>query len=557
MTEEIKHYAVVTDIGKRLLREAYDEHRVLNLTHMALGDSNGSYVPPNIAFSNLVNELGEEPLKEGAILEHFIHVIAHVNKSRFAGKHIREIGLKDADGNLIVYAAYPETLVSDEATSQYIQLEIECIVELENTEMVNVTITPLYPLATELEAGIAKIATLEQMNAGVDDSAFVTVKKLLQRVASTSRLGVVQLSNLVTGTSQSKAATEKAVGDVNRSLESLKQSDNPFPNYWHNNETASQAEAIAGTSHSRIMTALRSMEQLKSRISNTHLGIRTDYAASESVARTIWLRADAAYNLAASKMTQALADARYVLKANVSSSITSTSTTTVANSKAVGDVNRSLESLKQSDNPFPNYWHNDETASQAEAIAGTSHSRIMTALRSMEQLKSRISNTHLGIRTDYAASESVARTIWLRADAAYNLAASKMTQAAADGRYWKRNETVSNSDKLDNLHASSFARYDHTHPQQGNNVYTGVDDKETILPIGHELIAWIGNGRLQGQLNEHTIVTLVVDADTFPRYTTPWYGPHSSGINLAGLWQYRGWIGVASGVSLGLLVRVK
>ncbi|WP_367971590.1 phage tail protein [Vibrio scophthalmi] len=549
MTEEIKHYAVVTDIGKRLLREAYDEHRVLNLTHMALGDSNGSYVPPNIAFSNLVNELGEEPLKEGAILEHFIHVIAHVNKSRFAGKHIREIGLKDADGNLIVYAAYPETLVSDEATSQYIQLEIECIVELENTEMVNVTITPLYPLATELEAGIAKIATLEQMNAGVDDSAFVTVKKLLQRVASTSRLGVVQLSNLVTGTSQSKAATEKAVGDVNRSLESLKQSDNPFPNYWHNNETASQAEAIAGTSHSRIMTALRSMEQLKSRISNTHLGIRTDYAASESVARTIWLRADAAYSLAASKMTQALADARYVLKANVSSSITSTSTTTVANSKAVGDVNRSLESLKQSDNPFPNYWHNDETASQAEAIAGTSHSRIMTALRSMEQLKSRISNTHLGIRTDYAASESVARTIWLRADAAYSLAASKMTQATADGRYVAKSQVSSSttSTSTTNVASSAAVKAAHDKAQSAtvhNAVYNGTNPSNTNFPVGTTICAY---GEVTNR-NKHVIAYIHGYNNTFTTI--------NGNSPLLGSWSMKGVTGVAHGSGVSLLQRV-
>ncbi|EGU31581.1 Phage-related tail fibre protein-like protein [Vibrio ichthyoenteri ATCC 700023] len=142
MTQNSKHYAVVTELGKQLLRDAYAQHRSLNLTQMSLGDSNGAYVTPDVRFDSLVNELGQEALHEGTVHEHFIHAIVYVNRSRFAGKHIREFGLRDEDGNLIVYAAYPETLVSDEATSQFIQLEIECMIELENTEMVSLTITP-------------------------------------------------------------------------------------------------------------------------------------------------------------------------------------------------------------------------------------------------------------------------------------------------------------------------------------------------------------------------------------------------------------------------------
>lgn len=183
MTQNSKHYAVVTELGKQLLRDAYEQHRSINLTQMSLGDSNGAYVTPDVRFDSLVNELGQEALHEGTVHEHFIHAIVYVNRSRFAGKHIREFGLRDEDGNLIVYAAYPETLVSDEATSQFIQLEIECMVELENTEMVSLTITPIYPHATENEAGIARIATNEQVNEGENDSSFLTIKKLVHSLS--------------------------------------------------------------------------------------------------------------------------------------------------------------------------------------------------------------------------------------------------------------------------------------------------------------------------------------------------------------------------------------
>lgn len=139
--------------------------------------------------------------------------------------------------------------------------------------------------------------------------------------------------------------------------------------------------------------------------------------------------------------------------------INSTSSSNVASGKAVGDVKRLLDSHKSEGNPHPQYWHNDEVASNAEAIAGTSNSRILTALRGMEQLKSRISSSLSGARADYAASESALK-------AAYDLAASKITQAFADGRYLKKAEKAADTNLFDGLDSSAFSRTTHTHTAQ-------------------------------------------------------------------------------------------
>ncbi|TNZ87694.1 hypothetical protein CGK40_23230 [Vibrio parahaemolyticus] len=211
MTET--YSAVVTELGASLIEDAYNNSTIVNITQMAIGDSNGAYVEPNPAFTSLVNELGREDIHESGTVGHLIHVYVYVT-SKFAGDTIREFGLYDDANNLVVYAAYPESLVPDAASGEYIQLEIECIVDLENAEVVNIVVNPIYPHATELEAGIAKIATKELVDEGEDDSAFLTIKKLLLRTASLLQAGVVKLSSATDSNSEEEAATPKAVNEV-------------------------------------------------------------------------------------------------------------------------------------------------------------------------------------------------------------------------------------------------------------------------------------------------------------------------------------------------------
>lgn len=243
--------AVVTNLGTSLIEDAYNNSSIVNITQMAIGDSNGAYVEPNPAFTSLVNELGREDIHESSTVGHFIHVYVYVT-SKFAGETIREFGLYDDANNLVVYAAYPESLVPDAVSGEHIQLEIECIVDLENAEVVNIVVNPIYPHATELEAGIAKIVSEADVDNDEEDSKFLTIKKLLKRAATTVKAGVARFST--------------------------------------------SAEAINGTDTSVMLNPSSGLALLKSRISSALGGTRTDYSASEDALRQVNEKADYAYN---------------------------------------------------------------------------------------------------------------------------------------------------------------------------------------------------------------------------------------------------------------------
>lgn len=205
-----EHTAVLTDKGKELLDAAYHSGQKLLIDKISLGDANGESVTPTPAVTQLVNEFGRQDINEGNTQEHWFNAIVYVDSSRFAGRFINEFGLHDPDGNLIVYSSYPSTLIPS-VDNQYVQIEIECSMDLYKASAVTINITPIIPHATELESGIARIATNAQVDDGTDDSAFMTIKKLLRRTATTLRSGVVQLSNSYQGQSESKAVTEKAL----------------------------------------------------------------------------------------------------------------------------------------------------------------------------------------------------------------------------------------------------------------------------------------------------------------------------------------------------------
>ncbi|HHC6666623.1 TPA: phage tail protein [Vibrio parahaemolyticus] len=174
------YYLVVTDVGLSLIETAYNNGTQVNITQMGLGDSNGAYVAPDVTFTELVNEFGREDIHESISGEGLIDVIVYVGAAH-AGKTVREFGLYDDAGNLIVYGAYPDSLVPDETTSEYIQLEIEARVYVTNASSVNVTVNPYIPYATETTAGVVIISNKYD---GDSETVVVTEKALKDGLAT-------------------------------------------------------------------------------------------------------------------------------------------------------------------------------------------------------------------------------------------------------------------------------------------------------------------------------------------------------------------------------------
>ncbi|MDG2810196.1 hypothetical protein P7L89_26675, partial [Vibrio parahaemolyticus] len=221
----------------------------------------------------------------------------------------------------------------------------ENITELENADVVNVTVSPIVPYATETEAGIAKIINDDDVEAGVDDSKILTISKMLKRVATSVKAGVARF--------------------------------------------ATSAEAINGTDTSTMLNPSSGLALLKSRISSALDGTRTDYTASEYALSQINTKASNAQSTADNAVNLANA-----------AQDTADNATDLANA-----AQDDLDAFKAEDNPFPQYLHNDEHATQAQAEEGTSAGVWMSPLRTAQHFLSKLSDKIDGTSHDLAASE--------------------------------------------------------------------------------------------------------------------------------------------------------
>ncbi|MBD6947967.1 phage tail-collar fiber domain-containing protein [Vibrio parahaemolyticus] len=343
MTE---YFSYVTDVGISKIETAYNAGETISLIEMAIGDSNGAYVEPNSAFTELVNEFARVAINDASTDGHLIHVISYIKPTaETAERTLREYGIYDDEGDMIIYGAYPESLIPSLDSAEYLQLEVENITELENADVVNVTVSPIVPYATETEAGIAKIINDDDVEAGVDDSKILTISKMLKRVATSVKAGVARF--------------------------------------------ATSAEAINGTDTSTMLNPSSGLALLKSRISSALDGTRTDYTASEYALSQINTKASNAQSTADNAVNLANA-----------AQDTADNATDLANA-----AQDELDAFKAEDNPFPQYLHNDEHATQAQAEEGTSAGVWMSPLRTAQHFLSKLSDKIDGTSHELAASE--------------------------------------------------------------------------------------------------------------------------------------------------------
>ncbi|AYO07255.1 phage tail protein [Vibrio parahaemolyticus] len=355
------YFSYVTDVGISKIETAYNAGETINLIEMAIGDSNGAYVEPNSAFTELVNEFARVAINDASTEGHLIHVISYIKPTvETAEKTLREYGIYDDEGDMIIYGAYPESLIPSLDSAEYLQLEVENITELENADVVNVTVSPIVPYATETEAGIAKIINDDDVEAGVDDSKILTISKMLKRVATSVKTGVARF--------------------------------------------ATSAEAINGTDTSTMLNPSAGLALLKSRISSALDGSRTDYTASEYALSQINTKASNAQNTADNAVNLANAAQE-----------TADNATDLAN--AAQDA---LDAFKAEDNPFPQYLHNDEHATQAQAEEGTSAGVWMSPLRTAQHFLSKLSDKIDGTSHVLAASEYALGLVNKKAEDAYS-----------------------------------------------------------------------------------------------------------------------------------------
>lgn len=173
--------ALLTTVGQTKIAAATAAGSSVILTDFAVGDANGTPYDPAITQTALENEVFRDAINNRTLdpndnLQVKFECIIPESEG---GWYIRELGLFDADGDLIIMCNYPETfkpgLGSGVMLKQFI---INVIVKIDNPDLITININP---------GALATIAYVEEKKAdytssGVldltDEDSFLTPKSL-------------------------------------------------------------------------------------------------------------------------------------------------------------------------------------------------------------------------------------------------------------------------------------------------------------------------------------------------------------------------------------------
>ncbi|WP_442898595.1 phage tail protein [Escherichia sp. L584-2-1] len=208
----VKYYAILTNQGAARLANATMLGSKLNLTQMAVGDANGVLPTPDPAQTKLINQKRIAPLNLLSVdPNNQSQIIAEqIIPENEGGFWIREIGLYDDEGVLIAVANCPETYKPQLQEGSGRTQTIRMILVVSNTEAITLKIDPSVVLATRKYVD-DKISEHEQSRRHPD--------------ASLTAKGFTQLSSATNSTSETLAATPKAVKSAYDNAEKRLQKD--------------------------------------------------------------------------------------------------------------------------------------------------------------------------------------------------------------------------------------------------------------------------------------------------------------------------------------------
>ncbi|EGU38644.1 phage tail protein [Vibrio scophthalmi] len=171
---------VITNAGIAASIQAAELGIQYKITHISIGSE--GYVP-TASQTELRNEIQRKVITKGEQISlgqlHFETVWD--GREEFEGK---ELGYWLEDGTLFAVDSRNGEVITYKRADTVVTEAVE--LNLSASSLTNITVELMgSPLATERVAGIAKIATNEQVEAGTEDHAFLTVKKLVYSLGVT------------------------------------------------------------------------------------------------------------------------------------------------------------------------------------------------------------------------------------------------------------------------------------------------------------------------------------------------------------------------------------
>lgn len=204
-----KYFAILTSQGAARLANATALGTKLKITHLAVGDGNGTLPTPDAAQTKLINQKRIAPLNMLSIdPANTSQIIAEqVIPENEGGFWIREIGLYDEDGVLIAVANCPETYKPQLQEGSGRTQTIRMILIVSGTAAITLKIDPSVVLATRQYVDDKVI----EVKSYIDSTLREHEQSRNHPDASLYEKGFVRLSSSTTSDSETMAATPKAV----------------------------------------------------------------------------------------------------------------------------------------------------------------------------------------------------------------------------------------------------------------------------------------------------------------------------------------------------------
>ena len=146
----LKYFALLTNVGAAKISNMAALGEKLAITSLAVGDGGGMTPTPNPAQTKLINEVRRKPLNSLSIDEdNDSQIIAEqIIPESDGGWWIREIGLFDADGDLVAIANCPESYKAKTEEGSGRTQVIRMLLTVSSTEAVTLKVDPSVVLAT-------------------------------------------------------------------------------------------------------------------------------------------------------------------------------------------------------------------------------------------------------------------------------------------------------------------------------------------------------------------------------------------------------------------------
>ena len=171
MAEE-QFYTILTNVGKAKIANATLLNSNLTLKTLKVGDGNGTYYNPTEDQEDLKNTVHECAI--GAIYidkKNPNWIISEtIIPGSVGGFTIREVGLFDAEGDMIAVGKYPETYKPVVANGASKDLNVRTIFEVSNAENVTLNLDPSVIIATKEDVNNLQ-EQIDENTASLNESA--------------------------------------------------------------------------------------------------------------------------------------------------------------------------------------------------------------------------------------------------------------------------------------------------------------------------------------------------------------------------------------------------